>query len=306
MKFVDNKKIVLHGNGSYKDYMSINNCDRYLLELDDNIQGGKGFNSFIFQAIDPNETEKDLVIKFCRFYLPGNANFNRKRIARFEREIHALIDVKNSDHKDYVVEIIEHGVHEIGGKKFKYYVMAKGDYDLKQYLNENDLSLQQKTILFKDIIQSLKCLHKMGIYHRDLKPDNIFCFEGTWKIGDLGLINFRNEDSDIDYKTETIGPRGFFSPEAENKAWGDRERSNFDFDVLIDNKSDVFQLGKIYWYIIQGEIPSGIIIEDDIKVDSKSMLKPVLLRMLQYKKNRRPTIFELEPLFNDIYSALAI
>ncbi len=305
MKLVKNR-IFLHGNDSYEDYMSINNCDRQLLELDDDCKGGKGFNSRVFQAIDSNETEKDLVIKFCRFYLPATTDYYKKRISRFEREIKALMDVKASEHKDFVVDIIENGVHEIGGKKFRYYVMEKADYDLRQYLNDNDLSLQQKTILFKDLARSLKCLHEMEIYHRDLKPDNIFCFEGTWKIGDLGLINVRNEDYDIDYKTESIGPRGFFSPEAENKACGDRERNDFDFDVWIDDKSDVFQLGKIYWYIIQGEIPSGHIIEDDIKVDNESMIKPVLLRMLQYKKNRRPTIFELEPLFNDICSALAI
>lgn len=299
------KKILLHGNNSYKDYMPINNCDRQLLELDDNIQGGKGCNSRIFKAIDPNENEKDLVIKFCRFFFPGSY-FNRIRIARFEREIQALKDVKDSEYKDFVVEIMEDGVHEIEGKKFRYYVMEKADYDLKHYLNNEDVSIQQKTVLFKDIAQSLKCLHEMEIYHRDLKPDNILCFEGKWKIGDLGLINFRNEDYDIDYKTESIGPRGFFSPEAENKAWGARERSDFDFDVWIDDRSDVFQLGKIYWYIIQGEVPSGHIVEDDIKVDNESMIKPVLLRMLQYKKSRRPTILELEPLFNDIYSALAV
>ncbi len=72
------KTLVLHGNGSDKDYMSIDSCDRYLLELDDDSKGGKGGNSFVFQAIDPNETGKDLVIKFCRFCVPGNTGGNRK------------------------------------------------------------------------------------------------------------------------------------------------------------------------------------------------------------------------------------
>lgn len=307
MKFIKIKgRIELHGNGSYLDYMAINNCDRLLLELDDEDRGGKGANSAVFQAIDPNETEEDLVIKFCRYYLPGGNYYNRKRIERFEREISALKNVRDSEHKDSVVKIIDDGEHAIDGNVFRYYVMEKANYDLKKYLSENELILQQKTLLFRKLSQSLKSLHDMGIYHRDLKPDNIFCFNGDWKIGDLGLIAFRKADTDIDSKCEWIGPRGFLSPEAENKALGDRDRSDFDFDVRIDDKSDVFQLGKIYWYILQGEIPSGHLTEDDIKEDVDGMLKPLLLSMLQYKKTRRPNIHDIEPLFNDIYTRLAV
>lgn len=40
----------------------------------------------------------------------------------------------------------------------------------------------------------------IGYYHRDLKPDNILMFDDTWKIGDLGLIAFRDKDNIYDKK----------------------------------------------------------------------------------------------------------
>lgn len=305
MKLARNN-IVLHGDGSHRDFITIDNCDRKLIELEGYYNGGKGANSFVFQAIDPQENEDDLVIKFCRFYSPTNSPRYKKAIERFEREINALCLVNNSASKDRVVKIMADGTHLIGGKVFRYYVMEKADLDLKRFLTDNPLSLQQKILLCLELSKSIKSLHDLNIYHRDIKPDNIFIIDQLPKIGDLGLINFRDEDSDIDDKFEKIGPIGFFSPEAKNKFLGDRDRAEFNFDTIIDDRSDVFQLGKVFWYILQGEVPSGQLTFDDLRIGGRKVFNLILWPMLQYKKTRRPHIGELEPLFIEVCSELAI
>jgi len=299
------RKLELEGPGFPKDYISIDNCDRYMSYLEGASKGG---NSNVFKVIDPNNDEVDRVIKFCKFYTPTSNSFAHKRLQRFEREIRALKQAASSEYSNYVIQIIHDGQHVIKNKIFRYYVMELAESDLRTYLaDEGEVLLQQKLVLCSAILQTVKSLHQMNIYHRDLKPENILYAGPNWKIADLGLINFRHEDTDLDEEKEKIGPFGLLSPEATNKALGNKGLAEFNFDCVIDNKSDIFQLGKIFWYILQGEIPTGQLALDDFKlVGQASLFNNVILPMLQYAKTRRPAIEEIESRITPISQQLAI
>ena len=47
------------------------------------------------------------------------------------------------------------------------------------------------------------------------------------------------------------------SPEATNKGLGLRNKASFAFDCAIDDKSDIFQLGQVFWLVVQDEVPTG-------------------------------------------------
>ena len=58
-------------------------------------------------------------------------------------------------------------------------------------------------------------VHKHHIAHRDIKPDNVlFCkSSSTYKIADLGVAHFFDDDVMSDRLTKTEGTPPFFAPE---------------------------------------------------------------------------------------------
>ncbi|MCK4764941.1 MAG: protein kinase family protein [Candidatus Aminicenantes bacterium] len=240
-----------------------------------------GSNSFIFLLKDPNKELPDSIIKFCRYYEGEKDN---KRLERFKREIAALKKAKKNNSKNIIRYCWDYNC-EIDGKKFVYYVMEKAESNLRDYLLDNPLDNQEKLKLSRDILNGLNELHKIGIYHRDIKPENILFTNDGFKIADLGLLSYR--DDDFDGINEKIGPFGWISPEVMSKSLTQNKDTEFEFDCKIDDKSDVFQLGKLFWYIFQGNIPIGQIQQDDFKPQIEEIFD-LIKRMIQYAKDRRP------------------
>ena len=59
--------------------------------------------------------------------------------------------------------------------------------DLKTYLNKHHKTISHLNIAAQ-IINGVNCLHKYGIFHRDIKPTNVLVnVEGDVKIADFGL-----------------------------------------------------------------------------------------------------------------------
>ena len=85
-------------------------------------------------------------------------------------------------------------------------------------LKNNLLNEQIKNII-NQIIEGIKFMHKKGIVHRDIKPDNILISQKIVKICDFGcskqiIINKKH----IEFKNinETIGTPNFFSINVHN------------------------------------------------------------------------------------------
>lgn len=87
---------------------------------------------------------------------------------------------------------------------FPFYTMDYASGDLKSYLENHDIPFEDRVNLCLQIANGLKELKDIGYYHRDLKPDNILMFDNIWKIGDLGLIAYRDEDNIYDKKMNLL------------------------------------------------------------------------------------------------------
>lgn len=276
-KKYDNRNIISYARVYYK-----------IEYLDPKSKNTKGGNSFVFKLIDPNN-QKEFVIKFLKFPSNSKKPFDIKQNIRFENEINALHEA-NSNQFENVISILFDGVKYISGFEFRYYVMQKANYDLNTYLQNETIPINQKILLSYEILKGINQLHSIDLYHRDIKPDNIFIFiendKFKYKVGDLGLSVKGNRDLTKFEFREKIGPYGWLSPEVTNKVLCEGTDLENIYDCKIDKKSDVFQLGKLIWFIFQGNIPIGQIRYSDFAIGNKSIYR-LILNMIQYKKDRR-------------------
>ncbi|MGB3106164.1 protein kinase domain-containing protein [Sphingobacterium siyangense] len=290
----------------YNNILSYDNVDYIIKSLNDRFSKSKGGNSNVFLIEDPQEGT-EYVIKFSKYNLndkDGVANY-WDRIERFEREIEALNIARNNEF-EFVVKILFDGNYDIGNQSFRYFVMEKADSDLTDYLKNTELAIQQRFLICTEILSGIKELHSKHIYHRDIKPDNILFINGTWKISDLGLIGHRDDDFKAKEIGMKIGPANWMSPEAFNKMYNEGPdcKNIHGFDCNLDDQSDIFQLGKLFWFIFQGNIPDGQLIRDDFKIEDDQVFA-VLLNMLSHSKDRS-TIEGIEAEFEKRYSVYII
>ncbi|RHZ57526.1 hypothetical protein Glove_386g44 [Diversispora epigaea] len=113
------------------------------------------------------------------------------------------------------------------------------DNDLRHFLKDNyqSLTLLQKYLIIRDIVNSLSRIHRQNIMHRDLHSGNILYRNNYWYISDLGLSGPVNKQLNSIY-----GNLPYIAPELLCKR-------NY------TTKSDVYSLGIIMWEVITGETP---------------------------------------------------
>lgn len=100
---------------------------------------------------------------------------------------------------------------------------------LTEYLAEHpDMAARQR--VFEQLLSATVYLHKAGVLHNDLKPDNILI---TRKNHDVRLIDFGFADDDGHYMECMLGgTQGYASPELVSRKG-------------VDVRSDVYALGRI-------------------------------------------------------------
>jgi len=261
----------------------------------------QGGNGVLFRVIDPDNGE-ECVAKILKYsYNAGYGSKKiQKRIERFEREIEALGIVSDNE-LEGVVRFYCNGEKEIEGETFPFYVMEKCDYNLAEFLNLYSLDIPQKLLLCEQILCGIQELHDLKIYHRDIKSENVLFLDNKPIIADLGLADYRDSDFIIPEKGDIIGPIGWLSPEAANKFLVEKTKNPYGLPCEIESKSDVFQLGKLFWYIFQGNLPIGQIHFKDFLINEKPIFNE-LLKMLQYNLENRTDVEESHENLKNLFS----
>ncbi|WP_293307752.1 protein kinase family protein [Pedobacter sp. UBA5917] len=296
MKIVQNNIVCSISSEDYIEYSGKYYSVLPLTSSED-LEGGKGGNSNVFKLIDPDYEEDYSIIKFCKYHLDSEDEVEQTRISRFKNEIRALRKAKDKG-SEGVIELQFHSMATIEGKDFLYYVMEKGQTDLLDYIQTQDITDQQKFVLCLEILNGIYELHNIGIYHRDIKPDNIFLIDNRPKIGDLGLSEHRDEDQSLDILREKIGPSGWLSPEAVNKMLCEDTKFEAVHCCTIKDYSDIFQLGKVIWYIFEGTAPVGQLHYEYFAQGNRTVFD-LIISMLLYKKIDRPPMKNIIDTFNN-------
>jgi predicted ATPase len=100
-------------------------------------------------------------------------------------------------------------------------------------------TLRQKVGLLVDMLQALMYLHRRGILHRDIKPDNVMVIDGAVKVLDFGLAVAQEN---IQQGEGAVGTIAFMSPE-----------------VIMGEPhtiaSDLYAVGMIAYWLLTGRYP---------------------------------------------------
>ncbi len=120
-----------------------------------------------------------------------------------------------------------------------YIVMQKGGESLKSYIANLNLSFDEVLTISSQIANGLKCLHSLGIIHRDIKLENIVHTSNEFRLIDFGLSTIiSSSESTLD----SYGTITYMSPEIIKK-----EKYN--------NKADIWSFGVVVYILLKKRLP---------------------------------------------------
>lgn len=185
-----------------------------------------------------------------------------KAVASFEQQ-HPLLQVYIDEHlSQRVIEDRKHILHCEAPIMCKHtddltwlmLPMELANESLRDWMSrypiDNDNRLEQGMELFRQACSGVEAIHKKGLVHLDIKPENILLTGDAdnpiVKITDFGIARSMNEVSQREELfTDGIGTPAYMAPEQIRAAhWKN-----------IGPQADIYALGMILYELIDGDLP---------------------------------------------------
>ncbi|TMQ72162.1 MAG: hypothetical protein E6K80_03485, partial [Candidatus Eisenbacteria bacterium] len=150
-----------------------------------------------------------------------------RELARFEAEGQNLATLNHPN----VVHIYRLGTHD--GRPYIVMEFVAGT-TLRQMMRTERPPVRRIVEIMKQAACGLDAIHRMGIQHRDLSPNNIMVTEsGVAKILDLGLSKMMTGDSSVETQRYLVGTLFYVSPEQIDGRGGSVRGEIFSFGVVL-------------------------------------------------------------------------
>ncbi len=180
---------------------------------------------------------KEVAIKV----LAPHLSKNEQMVKRFVQEARAIAKIQHSN----IIDVFSFGhTPEVG----HYFIMPllKGE-SLGDRMKHGPMALSEILPLVEQIADALDTAHEAGIYHRDLKPDNIYLAierngPPSVRILDFGIAKLVESDVSATQTGVQMGTPLFMSPEQ----WEGRG---------VDHRTDIYALGVLVHHLITGRYP---------------------------------------------------
>lgn len=191
---------------------------------------GEGGMGAVYKAVD-HELGREVAVKLIRPELAAQPEI----LDRFKQEV---ILARQITHHN-VVRIYDLGSD--GPLKFITMEYVVGE-DLNQYMARVKPDMIQIASIFRQICEGLVVAHSTNVVHRDLKPQNVMVTEdGRAAVMDFGLA-LALETKEAVRVGAIMGTPDYMSPEQANGR-------------TVDQRSDVFSLGLIFYQMLTGKLP---------------------------------------------------
>lgn len=202
--------------------------------------GTGGFGT-VFQAVHLG-LNRPVAVKV---FQPRAGNATAKDLERFRLEGVSACRINHPN----AVSVLDFGVSSAG---IAYLVMEllQGKTLTKELNEKGVLSPDRCAEIIVPICETLDEAHRVGIVHRDIKPDNIFLHqtptgEEIVKVVDFGLAKLLGETNvDLQHITigRIIGTPTYMSPERLG-------------NLPYDGRTDIYSVGIMLYQMLSGQVP---------------------------------------------------
>ena len=192
---------------------------------------GRGGMGRVYRAYD-RQLKEDVALKL----LKPEISFNEKAVERFRNELKFARRIAHPR----VCRMYDLG--ESGLAHYLTMEYVEGE-DLKAFIRRSDHLTTAKALdIGRQIAEGLEEAHRLGVVHRDLKPQNVMIDrEGKAKIMDFGLARI-SETEGLTGSGLMLGTPEYMSPEQ--------------VDLKdVDGRVDIYALGIILYEMVTGHVP---------------------------------------------------
>jgi len=224
---------------------------------------GEGGMGVVYEAYD-RQVDRNVAIKLVR----SESLADRKFITRFRREMEVTTQLRHPS----TIRVFEHGETETG-RPYMVMELLQGE-SLADLMERGRVPEKQALQYARQIAESLSEAHEHGIFHRDLKPDNIFVetvgVSKVVKVLDFGIAGGLDA-SRLTQAGEVFGTPQYMSPEQCN-------------GQALDHRTDIYSLGCILYEMLEGKPPFSA------ESPMATMLKHVRTKFPLPRHSSRPSV----------------
>jgi serine/threonine-protein kinase len=200
-------------------------------------QGGTG--SAWRARRDDGRFEGEVAIKLLHLSLLG-----RVQAERFRREGAILARLSHPN----IARLLDAGVSD-GGQPFLVLELVDGER-IDRHCDTHRLTIDERLVLFDDVLAAVDHAHRHLVIHRDIKPTNILVgTESRVKLLDFGIAKFIEDQSTEADSTITVEGGHSFTPEyAAPEQWRGEAPTT---------ATDVYALGVLLYQLFTGRHPTA-------------------------------------------------
>ena len=176
--------------------------------------------------------DRPVALKVMHPHLADSEDF----VVRFRREARSAARIVHPG----VVSVFDQGV--VTGQGFLVMELIDGT-NLRQLLRaQGAFTIPQALRYTTDILEALRAAHRVGVIHRDVKPENILVpTDGPAKVTDFGLARAASEVS-MSSTGNILGTIAYIAPEIATTA-------------QADARSDIYSVGIMLYEMLTGSVP---------------------------------------------------
>ena len=241
---------------------------------------GKGGQATVYQA-----TDRMLNVERAIKVLSPQLMHDKLSRDRFRAEAQSMAKI---DHKGIVK------IYDIVDTEEHFFIVMEllNGGTLWQWIGQHGAMPEKMACMaIANVVEALTSVHRQGIIHRDIKPQNMLLNQdGDIKLTDFGIAR---GDSSFTQTGSAIGTFGYMAPEQiENSKY-------------VTSQSDIYSLGACLYALCIGKSPKDLVLvhhKEELLTGFSSQMRDIILKATQYQPtDRYATPFDMR---KDLQAAL--